>query len=58
MRILAKASTDPGLASLLDSGELEGMITDHGWIRNEGLSNIDFSRTLFAQENSTSGYST
>jgi hypothetical protein len=31
-RILAKASPDPGLASLLDSEELEGMITDHGRI--------------------------
>jgi hypothetical protein len=32
------------------------MITDHG--SNEGLSNIDFSRTLIAQENSTSTSST
>jgi hypothetical protein len=31
-RILAKASTDHGFASLLDSEDLEGMITDHGRI--------------------------
>jgi hypothetical protein len=36
-RILAKASIDPGFASLLDSEELEGMIPDHGQISNEGL---------------------
>jgi hypothetical protein len=29
-RILAKVSTDPGFASLLDSEDLEDMITDHG----------------------------
>jgi hypothetical protein len=34
------------------------MITDHGRISNEGLFNIDFSRTLIAQENSTSTSST
>jgi hypothetical protein len=53
-RFLEKASTDPGFAPLLDSEDLEGMITDHGQIRNEGLSSIDFSRTSIAQENSTS----
>jgi hypothetical protein len=52
--ILAKASTDPGFTSLLDSEDLEGMTTDHGRLSNEGLSNLDFSRTLIAQENSTS----
>jgi hypothetical protein len=29
-RIYAKASNDPGFASLLDFEDLEGMITDHG----------------------------
>jgi hypothetical protein len=57
-RILAKASTDPGFASLLDSEDLEDMIMVHGRLSNEGLSNIDFSRTLIAQENSTSTSST
>jgi hypothetical protein len=52
--ILAKTSIDPGFASLLVSEDLEGMITDHGRISDGWLSNIDFSRTLFAQENFTS----
>jgi hypothetical protein len=39
---------------LLDFEDLEGKITDHGRISDEGLSNIEFLRTLIAQENSTS----
>jgi hypothetical protein len=31
---------------------------DHGLISDESLSNIDLSRTLIAQENSTSTYLT
>jgi hypothetical protein len=53
-RILAKACTDPGFASLPDSEILEEMITDHGQISDGILSNIDISRTLIAPEkNST-----
>jgi hypothetical protein len=47
-RILAKVSTDPGFAFLLDSEDLEEMITDHGRLSNEGLSSSDFSRTMIA----------
>jgi hypothetical protein len=50
-RILAKASIDPGFASLLDSEDLNGISMDHGRIRDEGLSNVDFSRTSIAQKN-------
>jgi hypothetical protein len=53
-RILAKASSGPGFISLLDFEDLEGISMDHGRISDVGLSNVDFSRTLIAQENSAS----
>jgi hypothetical protein len=42
-RILAKASVDPEFTSLLDSEDLEGMSTDHGWASNGWLLLFDFS---------------
>jgi hypothetical protein len=30
-RILTNTSIDPGFASLIDSEDLEGISTDHGW---------------------------
>jgi hypothetical protein len=36
--------------SFLNSEVLEGMFTDHGQVSNGGLSNVDLSRTLIAQE--------
>jgi hypothetical protein len=41
-RSLAKASIDPEFTSLLDSEDLEGMSTDHGWTSNGWLSLFDF----------------
>jgi hypothetical protein len=35
---------------LIDSEDLEGISTDHGWTNVGWLLNIDFSRTLTAQE--------
>jgi hypothetical protein len=43
-RILAKVSTDPGFASLLEPEDSEGVSMDPGRISDEGLSNVDFSR--------------
>jgi hypothetical protein len=52
--ILGKSFHRSWVTYLLDSEDLEGMSTDHGQISDGGLLDIDFSRTLTAQENSTS----
>jgi hypothetical protein len=51
---LAEASIDPMFAPSLIPRFQEGMLTGQGRMRDESLSNIDFSRTMIAQENSTS----
>jgi hypothetical protein len=52
--ILGKSFHRSWVTYLLDSEDLEGMSTDHGQISDGWLLDIDFSRTLTAQENSTS----
>jgi hypothetical protein len=56
--ISAKTYSNPRFTSWLDSEDLEGISRDHGRISDEGLSNVDFSRTSIAQENSASNSTT